>query len=98
MQRFGNLKVGSVFVFFLSQNRGFDIGFQKKKKGFVFWKLTIEIAVSVFDFGLEAKTECLGLLLRSMTTSYYVVVDTNTMLQIKIKKIAWLKNQEGKTN
>jgi len=58
-----------------------------------FWKLTIEIAVSVFDFGLEAKTECLCLLLRSMTTSYYVVVSTNTLLQAK--KLLGLKRKKS---
>jgi len=65
------LKVG-LFFGFSSRNRIFSFNFQKIKKNKICCcKLTIEIAVSVFDLGLQAKTECLCLLLRSMT---YVIL------------------------
>jgi len=78
------------FRFSSSQNRSFNFRFKKKNKK----KLKTETVVSVFGFGLESKTGCLCLLLRSMPTSYYVVVITDTLLQkksenqklIKIKK------------
>jgi len=71
MQRFGNLKVGSVSFFFSSRNRTIGFRFSKINK-IIIIILKIKIAVSVFCFGLEVKTGCLCLLLRSMTTSYYV--------------------------
>jgi len=81
MKRFGNLKVGSVLGFFYPKTAVLIFGLKKKKKKFNFfcWKLNIEVAVSVFDLGLEAKTGCLCLLVCNMTTSYYVLVGTNTM-------------------
>jgi len=48
--------------------------FGNLKVGSVFGFLHHETAVSVFGFGLKAKTRCLRLLLRSTTTSYFVVV------------------------
>jgi len=77
MQRFGNFKVRSIFGF-LHPETAISIFSLKKKL-----VLKIELTVLVFGFGLEAKTGCLCLLLRSMTTSYYVVVGTDTLLHKK---------------
>jgi len=76
MQWFGNLKVGLVFGFLHPVTAIAVFQFSKKIK-ILFLK--IETAFSVFGLGLEAKTECLCLP-RSMTTSYYVVVGTDTLL------------------
>jgi len=67
----GNLKVSSVFGFLYPETAVSFSVFKKKKYIYIIF-VCLKIAVLVFGFGLEAKTGCLCLLLRSITTSYYV--------------------------